>query len=108
MKEAADSAQNRARFVFEAEITGNLEHPGVVPVYGKGQYDDGRPYYAMQFVRGDNLKTAADRFHKDRRLAADPAARKAESQKAFLTCYIFFHGGCSGKSLWKRAIWAAM
>jgi serine/threonine-protein kinase len=76
-----DYERSRARFLFEAEITGNLEHPGVVPVYGKGEYHDGRPYYAMQFVRGENLKTAADRFHRDRDLSADPARRRAELQK---------------------------
>jgi serine/threonine-protein kinase len=81
MKEqAAESAQSRARFVLEAEITGNLEHPGVVPVYAKGECD-GRPYYAMQFVRGENLKSAADQFHGDRKLADDPARQKAELQK---------------------------
>jgi serine/threonine-protein kinase len=82
MKEAvASSSQQRARFVFEAEVTGNLEHPGVVPVYGKGEYDDGRPYYAMQFIRGDNLKVAADQFHHDRGLAADPVGQSAELHK---------------------------
>ena len=43
---------SRARFVREAEITGGLEHPGIVPVYGLGRYPDGRPYYAMRFIRG--------------------------------------------------------
>ena len=50
-------------FVLEAEITGGLEHPGIVPVYGLGAYSDGRPYYAMRFIRGESLKEAIDRFH---------------------------------------------
>src|SRR5262249_7642555 len=50
-------------FVLEAEINGNLEHPGIVPVYGLGSYPDGRPYYAMRFVQGDSLKDAVERFH---------------------------------------------
>ena len=54
-----------ARFVVEAEITGRLEHPGIVPVYGLGTYDDGRPFYAMRFIRGDNLKSAIENFHRD-------------------------------------------
>ena len=58
-----DDADNRARFLLEAEITGGLEHPGIVPVYGLGQYGDGRPYYAMRFIRGDNFKEAIVRFH---------------------------------------------
>ena len=32
----ADDLASRARFVLEAEVTGRLEHPGVVPVYGLG------------------------------------------------------------------------
>ena len=51
------------RFVLEAEITGNLEHPGIVPVYGLGAYPDGRPYYAMRFIRGETLAAAIKRFH---------------------------------------------
>ena len=54
---------SRGRFVLEAEITGGLEHPGIVPVYGLGTYADGRPFYAMRFIRGDNLKEAIARFH---------------------------------------------
>lgn len=61
----ADEPDARSRFVLEAEITGGLEHPGIVPVYGLGQYDDGRPYYAMRFIRGDSLKEAVDRYHKN-------------------------------------------
>jgi eukaryotic-like serine/threonine-protein kinase len=63
-KQHADKDASRGRFVLEAEITGGLEHPGIVPVYGLGTYDDGRPYYAMRFIRGDNLKHAIERFHK--------------------------------------------
>jgi eukaryotic-like serine/threonine-protein kinase len=59
----ADDPTSRARFVLEAEITGGLEHPGIVPVYGLGAYADGRPYYAMRFIRGDSLKEAINAFH---------------------------------------------
>jgi tetratricopeptide (TPR) repeat protein/tRNA A-37 threonylcarbamoyl transferase component Bud32 len=60
----ADSDEARQRFLMEAEITGSLEHPGVVPVYGLGQYGDGRPFYAMRLIRGDNLQLAIDEFHR--------------------------------------------
>jgi tetratricopeptide (TPR) repeat protein len=59
----ADDPRHRARFEFEAEITGGLEHPGIVPVYGLGRDPAGRPFYAMRFIRGDSLKEAIDRFH---------------------------------------------
>jgi serine/threonine protein kinase len=59
---AADETSRR-RFLLEAEITGGLEHPGVVPVYGLGSYADGRPHYAMGFIGGDELKDVIERFH---------------------------------------------
>ncbi len=64
-----------ARFVVEAEITGRLEHPGIVPVYGLGTYQDGRPFYAMRFIRGDNLKSAIEQFHRDEEKGRDPGER---------------------------------
>ncbi len=69
----ADDTDRRERFLREAEITGRLEHPGIVPVYGLGTYDNGRPFYAMKFVKGDSLKDAIDKFH------ADPSTMKAKS-----------------------------
>ena len=36
---------------WRREITGRLEHPGIVPVYGLGTYGDGRPFYAMRFIQ---------------------------------------------------------
>jgi len=59
---SCDSTSYR-RFVLEAEITGGLEHPGIVPVYGLGTYADGRPYYAMRFIRGETFAKAIQRFH---------------------------------------------
>lgn len=64
MKERfADDESSRRRFMLEAEITGGLEHPGVVPVYGFGRYRDGRPFYAMRFIRGTSLRDAIQKFH---------------------------------------------
>ncbi len=63
LEKHADDAVSRQRFVAEAEITGGLEHPGVVPVYGLGADAAGRPYYAMRFIKGDSLKDAIARFH---------------------------------------------
>jgi serine/threonine protein kinase len=77
----ADDPVSRARFLMEAEITGGLEHPGIVPVYGLGTYGDGRPYYAMRFVRGDSLKEAIERFHNDEALKKNPGRRSLELRK---------------------------
>jgi serine/threonine-protein kinase len=59
----AEDPNLRGRFVREAEITGGLEHPGIVPVYGLGRYADGRPYYAMRFIRGESLQEAIRKLH---------------------------------------------
>jgi tetratricopeptide (TPR) repeat protein len=67
--------------LLEAEVTGALEHPGIVPVYSLGTYTDGRPYYAMRFVRGESLKQAVARFHGDGSLPADPGERSLELRK---------------------------
>jgi serine/threonine-protein kinase len=77
----ADDPISRQRFLLEAEVTGGLEHPGIVPVYGLGTYGDGRPYYAMRFIRGDSLKEAIERFHADTALKTDPGRRSLELRK---------------------------
>ncbi|HEX8202723.1 MAG TPA: serine/threonine-protein kinase, partial [Isosphaeraceae bacterium] len=73
--EQAGHAESRARFLAEAEITGGLEHPGIVPVYGLGQHADGRPFYAMRFIQGDSLKEAIAHFHAAEGPDRDPGER---------------------------------
>jgi serine/threonine-protein kinase len=43
------------RFVEEAQIGGQLQHPGIVPVHELGQFPDGRLYIAMKLVKGRTL-----------------------------------------------------
>ncbi len=83
----AQNAENRERFVLEAEVTGGLEHPGIVPVYGLGEYDDGRPYYAMRFIHGNSLKTAVGAFHRAENPARDPGER-ALALRRLLTHFV--------------------
>jgi serine/threonine protein kinase len=77
----ADDENSRNRFLIEAEITGGLEHPGIVPVYGLGHYGNGRPFYAMRFIRGDSLKEAIAAFHAERSLKSDPGKRSLALRK---------------------------
>ncbi|MBX3179687.1 MAG: protein kinase [Candidatus Hydrogenedentes bacterium] len=49
------SAAMMARFLQEAQITGQLEHPAIVPVYELGIRTDGQLYYTMKLVRGETL-----------------------------------------------------
>jgi serine/threonine-protein kinase len=61
---AVDPA-SRQRFALEAEVTGRLEHPGIVPLYGVGETDGNRLFYAMRFVDGSTLDEAILRFYTD-------------------------------------------
>jgi serine/threonine-protein kinase len=55
------------RFLREAQITGQLEHPGVVPIYEVGQRpEDQAPFYTMRFVRGRTLAEAVAAYHQRR------------------------------------------
>jgi serine/threonine-protein kinase len=67
LKQHRGHADAERRFVREARICGQLQHPGVVPVYGLGRADDARPAFIMKVVEGrtlanllDNRKSPAD------------------------------------------------
>lgn len=51
-KEKPDVVQ---RFVEEAQIGGQLQHPGIAPVYELGQFQDERPFFSMKLVKGRTL-----------------------------------------------------
>jgi serine/threonine protein kinase len=87
----ADDPGSRSRFIVEAEVTGGLEHPGIVPVYGLGHHPDGRPYYAMRFVRGGCLKEAIDRHYR----VGGPRPDPVEQAIAFRKLLARFLGVCN-------------
>lgn len=47
--------ENVPRFVQEARITANLEHPNIVPVHDIGVDVEGMPYFTMKLVKGESL-----------------------------------------------------
>ena len=49
------NAEVLERFVEEAQIGGQLQHPGIVPVYELGLQHGERPYFAMKLVKGETL-----------------------------------------------------
>jgi PAS domain S-box-containing protein len=72
--ERAEHAEYGARFLQEARITGQLEHPGIIPVYELVHARDGQqPFYTMRFVKGRTLSEAARAYH-DKRLAGQADA----------------------------------
>jgi serine/threonine-protein kinase len=69
------------RFVEEAQIAGQLQHPGVVPVYELGAFADLRPYFAMKLVKGHTLAALLEaRSDRDRDLPRFLGVFEAVSQ----------------------------
>jgi serine/threonine-protein kinase len=62
----SDSPTAVTRFLEEAKITGQLEHPGIVPVYELVRPREGPPCYAMRFVGGRTLADAIRGYHRKR------------------------------------------
>jgi PAS domain S-box-containing protein len=84
--ERAGQAALGARFLQEARITGQLEHPGIIPVYelGRGR-DDQQPFYTMRFVKGRTLSEAAHAYHEDRLAGRADALELPALLSAFVT-----------------------
>ena len=57
------NSSDQIRLQREAEITGRLKHPGIVPVHAAKDSGDGLPCYVMQFIEGQTLRDAAVEFH---------------------------------------------
>jgi WD40 repeat protein/serine/threonine protein kinase len=83
----AHDPASQARFLLEAEITGSLEHPGIVPVYSLSRHPDGRPYYAMRLIEGGTLRDAIARFHQSDSAPTGSETRELAFQR-LLRCVI--------------------
>ncbi len=60
VKPGADSAQVLSRFESERQALAILNHPNIATVFDAGLTDDGRPYFAMEYVAGVAITTFAD------------------------------------------------
>jgi serine/threonine protein kinase len=61
--------EERERFLREAELAANLDHPNIVPIYEVGEHED-RPFFSMKLVEGTSLAKQAGRFRDDPRATA--------------------------------------
>jgi WD40 repeat protein len=76
---ASNTTAAAARFLREATVTGQLEHPNIVPVYEIGQRDDGSLYYTMKYVKGRTLASRLRAIRTDVDLS--PEQKQAERMK---------------------------
>jgi serine/threonine protein kinase/WD40 repeat protein len=60
---SADNSETRARFVHEAQITGQLQHPNIVPVYSMDWDAEDAPFYTMRYIRGESFKNNIEKLH---------------------------------------------
>ena len=58
-----DNDVAKSRFVHEAQVTGSLQHPNIVPVYSMNWDVDKSPFYTMKYIRGDTLAKRLDEYH---------------------------------------------
>jgi len=65
-RDASAEARKIARFLEEAQITGQLDHPGIVPVHELGLNDAGQLFFTMRLVRGRSLRTIFELVHDER------------------------------------------
>ena len=82
----AENATLCARFLKEAQITGQLEHPGIVPVYELARRPvTGKPFYTMRFLQGKTLNEAAVLYHQKRSSGEGSALDFSSLLNAFVT-----------------------
>jgi WD40 repeat protein len=88
LPEWAERPELRQRFLDEARITGQLDHPGIAPVHDLARRaDDGPPYYTMRLIKGRSLDAAVKAYH-ERQLPgqAQPLERAALLQAFVQVC----------------------
>lgn len=84
--ESENDSLARRRFAREAQITGQLNHPNIVPVFdlAVGAEDD-RPFYTMRFLRGRTLSQAIRDYHRRERTGTAARTELADLLAAFVT-----------------------
>ncbi|MBI3468334.1 MAG: tetratricopeptide repeat protein [Planctomycetes bacterium] len=86
------------RFLKEAQVTGQLEHPNIVPVYDLGRRSGvDSPFYTMKFVHGRTLEDAITAYHERRRSGQAGPLELRQLLQAFLgVCHAIAYAHARG------------
>lgn len=76
------AADKLLRFMAEAQLTGQLEHPNIIPIYQLGINEEGQTFYTMKFVRGQTLEDILHALRKE-----DPHVIKSHPLADLLTIF---------------------
>ncbi|HEV8176185.1 MAG TPA: serine/threonine-protein kinase, partial [Gemmatimonadales bacterium] len=72
-------SRQRDQFLHEAQVTGQLEHPGIIPVHELTRDENGEPFYTMKFVHGQTLKEVIADYHAGKTKIAEPVGATAKN-----------------------------
>ena len=86
--ELANEQTHQALFHLEGEVTGALEHPSIVPVYGLNKDSRDRLYYAMRYIPGRKLTRVIQEYHRI------SYSEKESKREAFMSLLQNFHACC--------------
>ncbi len=79
------SAKDLGRFLREARVTAQLEHPNIIPVYEIGWRQDGGAYYTMRFVKGETMAARLRNIALDAKPAAELLADRLSLLDTFVS-----------------------
>ena len=81
----------QSSFFLEGEVTGRLDHPGVLPMYGLGRTPDGLPFYAMKFIGSPKFTQLIDDYHE---AEAKPGRDPGQSNQEFRNLLNHLRSAC--------------
>lgn len=88
------------QFQTECEITSRLDHPGIVPIYGRGMLPNGQPFYVMRRISGQTLKDITAKLHSELSQSRPTSSQRVEFHsllsKFVAVCRTIHYAHCRG------------
>ncbi len=88
LRAMSDSREAVLRFVKEAQITGKLEHPNIVPIHDMGLDSQGRVYFSLKLIEGESLKSIVEKRKTNQELAPGRRYKDVYTTLAMIEIFI--------------------